>query len=75
MKPTVEQIAARLGAIPDDEPRAPSLARRLSDADVAAIRASTETQAALGARYGVSQVAIGKIKRGVTYREPAGGSR
>lgn len=41
---------------------------RLTLEQVRAIRASTKTQAALGARYGISQSSVSSIQLGKTYR-------
>ncbi len=42
--------------------------RKLTDDEVRAIRASTETQQVVAARYGVTQNAVSCIKLGKTYR-------
>jgi len=40
---------------------------RLSTADVIAIRASTDTQRTIAARYGIGQSAVCKIRRGINW--------
>lgn len=41
---------------------------KVTEQDVRAIRASDETLAVLASRFGVSQVAVSKIRRGLTWR-------